>query len=364
MDTLEEGKKNKRAAKIVGTVFGNSALILFTTVLVFVAFLAGVIMVLTHGPSERARYIFVHSCNETSALKFLPYWFMDDVTVDDILAPQVDTDNYVALGYRPSDESVADIGSEESALSLGEVQEDSADEGFVDGIRIEDIFGETFRGKMMLVKDPSRITVGVLGGYSADGYGKYLYKFIEDYGAIGGINGGGFADEEGKGNGGCPDGFVIKDGKIIYGENVGVCNNFVGFDADHNLMLRSCSAKQALAAGAVEGFTFEMGSVLVRDGNPAKKLGGGYNPRTAIGQTEDGTILLVVIEGRHAASLGATRDDLVKIMVDYGAVNATMLDGGSSAEMRYDGEQLTRGSGLIGMRGLPNAVLIMPEDND
>ena len=97
----------------------------------------------------------------------------------------------------------------------------------------------------------------------------------------------------------------------------------------------------------VEGFSFTMGNVLIKDGVEAVRLGGGYNPRAAIGQTEDGMIILLVIEGRTAASLGATRDDLVKIMSEYGAVNASMLDGGSSAEMRYNGEQLTRGSGLI-----------------
>ena len=368
MDNLAERKVNRNAGKVVGAVFGNGALLLVTTVLVFLVFLVGVILVLTHGPSERAKYIFVNSCNETSALKFLPHWFLSDAEVEGLLASQSYTDTYVALGYRPDDNNVADIGEEQAALSMGDSEgaavEGTADDGFVDGIKIEDVTGETYRGKMMLIKDPSRVTIGVLGGYSENGYGKFLYKFIEDYGAIGGVNGGGFADDEGKGKGGCPDGFVIKNGKIVYGENVGYCHNFVGFDADHNLMLRSCSARQAINDGAVEGFTFEMGSVLIRDGNPSKKLGGGYNPRTAIGQCEDGTILLCVIEGRHAASLGATRDDLVSIMTDYGAVNATMLDGGSSAEMRYDGEQLTRGSGLIGMRGLPNAVLVMPEDAD
>ena len=368
MSEVNEKKVNRSAGKVVGAVFGNGALLLLTTFLVFLTFLVGVILVLTHGPSERAKYIFVNSCNETSALKFLPGWFLSDAEVEKLLTPEGYTDTFVELGYKPDNVNIADIGEEQIALSEGDTEgaamEGIADDGFVDGIKIEDVTGETFRGKMMLVKDPSRVTIGVLGGYSEGGYGKYLYKFIEDYGAIGGVNGGGFADDEGKGKGGCPDGFVIKDGKIIYGENVGYCHNFVGFDSDHNLMLRSCNAKQALNDGAVEGFTFEMGSVLIRDGSPSKKLGGGYNPRTAIGQCEDGTILLCVIEGRHAASLGATRDDLVTIMTEYGAVNATMLDGGSSAEMRYDGEQLTRGSGLIGMRGLPNAVLVMPEDED
>jgi exopolysaccharide biosynthesis protein len=355
--------KQKRTGRVVGAVFGNSALVLFTTFAMFIVFLVAVILVLTHGPSSRAKYIFVNSCNETSALKFLPYWFMNDDEVRELLAPLQTADDFEPLDYRVGEEVVPASESTSNAEATNATG-DVADDGFVDGIKVEDVTGDTFRGKIMLIKDPSRITVGVLGGYSEDGYGKYLYKFIEDYGAIGGINGGGFADVDGKGHGGCPDGFVIKNGKIIYGEDLGVCNNFVGFDADHNLMLKSCTAKQAINAGAVEGFTFEMGSVLVRDGKPAKKLGGGYNPRTAIGQCEDGTVLLLVIEGRHAASLGATRDDLVKIMTDYGAVNATMLDGGSSAEMRLDGEQLTRGSGLIGMRGLPNAILIMPEGTE
>lgn len=356
---MEENARETKKIKVIrvlGAVLGNSALILFTTLAVALLFVVSVILILTHGPSSQAKYIFVNSCHETSALKFLPYWFLNDDEVDRLLLPISEDDGYVELGYGP--ETAAAPGGAESEGVFPPTEED---EGFKDGIKIEDVYGDTYRGKVMLIKDPSRITFGVLSSYSADGYGKYLYKFIEDTGAIGGVNGGGFADEEGKGHGGCPDGFIIKNSKIIYGEDLGVCNNFIGFDKDHKLLLKSCTAKQALNAGAVEGFTFEMGSVLIRDGNPARKLGGGYNPRTAIGQKADGTIILVVIEGRHAASLGATRDDLVKIMEDYEAENATMLDGGSSAEMRYDGEQLTRGSGIIGMRPLPNAVLVMPE---
>ena len=348
--------KNIKVIRILGAVLGNSALILVTTLAIALLFVVSVILILTHGPSSQAKYIFVNSCHETSALKFLPYWFLNDDEVDRLLLPISEDDGYRELGYGP--EAVENTGENETAEVFLPADED---DGFMDGIKIEDVYGDTYRGKVMLIRDPERVTFGVLNSYSEDGYGKYLYKFIEDTGAIGGVNGGGFADEEGRGHGGCPDGFVIKDGKIIYGADLGVCNNFIGFDKDHKLLLKSCTANQALNAGAVEGFTFEMGSVLIRDGNPARKLGGGYNPRTAIGQRADGTVILVVIEGRHAASLGATRDDLVKIMEYYEAENATMLDGGSSAEMRYDGEQLTRGSGIIGMRPLPNAVLVMPE---
>ena len=46
-------------------------------------------------------------------------------------------------------------------------------------------------------------------------------------------------------------------------------------------------------------------------------------------------------------------------MYENGAVNASNLDGGSSSLMYYQGEQVTQGSNLIGMRPLPTAILVM-----
>ena len=59
----------------------------------------------------------------------------------------------------------------------------------------------------------------------------------------------------------------------------------------------------------------------------------GYNPRTASGQRADGTVLLLCIDGRQAGSLGATYADIIDVMVEYGAVNACNLNGGSSTVM-------------------------------
>jgi len=61
----------------------------------------------------------------------------------------------------------------------------------------------------------------------------------------------------------------------------------------------------------------------------------GYNPRTAIGQRADGAILFVCIDGRQTSSLGGTYGDIIDIMVEFGAVNACNLDGGSSTVMLY-----------------------------
>ena len=70
-------------------------------------------------------------------------------------------------------------------------------------------------------------------------------------------------------------------------------------------------------------------------------MGSGLNPRTAIGQRADGSILLLVTDGRGASShLGASASDLINVMMEYGAVNAANLDGGSSSCMYYDGDYL------------------------
>jgi hypothetical protein len=47
-------------------------------------------------------------------------------------------------------------------------------------------------------------------------------------------------------------------------------------------------------------------------------------------------------------------------MVEYGAINAANLDGGSSSTMIYEGEQITRGSTLVGARRLATAILVLP----
>ena len=67
------------------------------------------------------------------------------------------------------------------------------------------------------------------------------------------------------------------------------------------------------------------------------------NPRTAIGQRADGTVIFVVVDGRQGGSLGATYADLIDIMVEYGAVNACNMDGGSSSIMSTIGAALFAG---------------------
>ena len=87
----------------------------------------------------------------------------------------------------------------------------------------------------------------------------------------------------------------------------------------------------------------------------------GVNPRTAIGQRSDGAVLLLVIDGRQVISMGATYQDLVDIFLEYGAVNACNLDGGSSTLMWFDGGYVNNCASVVGIRPVPTTFIVLKE---
>ena len=101
-------------------------------------------------------------------------------------------------------------------------------------------------------------------------------------------------------------------------------------------MAKDLTRTEADALGIRDGCEF--GPALIINGEinqAAYEKNSGMNPRTAIGQRADGTVIFVVVDGRQSGSLGATFGDMIDIMVEYNAVNACNMDGGSSAIMLY-----------------------------
>ena len=102
--------------------------------------------------------------------------------------------------------------------------------------------------------------------------------------------------------------------------------------------------------------------LLVKDGKLTGQCNSacGRQPRTAVGVTADGRILLVVIDGRQTRwSLGPTMNELARIMRDLGAVDALNLDGGGSSSMVVEGEVVNRPSDGH-ERSIANAIVILP----
>ncbi len=60
------------------------------------------------------------------------------------------------------------------------------------------------------------------------------------------------------------------------------------------------------------------------------------HPRTAMGLTAAGELLLVTADGRTSAGDGLTTDQMAQLMIDLGCVDAVNLDGGGSTTMVVD----------------------------
>lgn len=225
------------------------------------------------------------------------------------------------------------------------------------GITTEDITGPTFKGKVMLIKDPKRIKVAVTKDLGVKG--EKVSDLVKDMGAIAGINAGGFYNPEGKGNGAIPDGLTMYDGKLVYNRAGNSSASIVGFNDQGKLVIGDMTAKQLEEKNMREVVSFAPN--LIVNGKPVISGDGvwGIAPRTGIGQMADGTVIFVVIDGRQPTwSIGATLNDLTNIFADYHAVNASNLDGGSSSEMVYQGKVLNRPCDVLGEQDVPTAFVV------
>ncbi|MFZ3102345.1 MAG: phosphodiester glycosidase family protein [Desulfitobacteriaceae bacterium] len=230
-----------------------------------------------------------------------------------------------------------------------------------EGIIIEDIQGRNFKGRVMLIKDPKRVKVAVTKEIGVTG--ERVTDLVRDAGAIAGINAGGFYDPNGKGNGAFPDGITIHKGQTVHTNAGDAAVSIVGLDEKGKLILEDLTEAQIKEKNIQEAVTFY--PILIRNGKPAVSGDGGMGiaPRTGIGQTADGTIIFVVIDGRQPTwSLGATISDLMNVFLDYHATNAINLDGGSSSELVYNGKVMNRLWNIFGERYIPTAFVVMPKD--
>ena len=353
-------KKSKKKHPI-RTFIARFFIVFFSTLLMIVAALYLLMLVIAKGPSPTAQKLFVCSVQETSAIKFLANWYYSDEQIAEFVGTGRDNATDEA-----TDTTLIQIDSDvthESNDTAGDSPEDSgSDEPAAqeEPLSVIDISGSTYKGKLMLIRDPSRVFVGISGPYGSEYAGRTVMDMMNSYGAVAATNAGGFEDLNGVGNGGTPLGLVISEGELRYG-NLGWSYDVIGFDSNNILHCGKMTGQQALDNGIRDAVCF--GPMLIVNGKPqnmTESLGGGFNPRSAIGQASDGTVLLLVIDGRQANSLGATYDDLITIMQQYGAVNAANLDGGSSAHMIYNGEVITTCSSLYGPRRMPTCILVRP----
>lgn len=320
--------------KIFGRILLTIVIFLFT----FAAVVFGAVFIVLKGPSKKAADLLTMSLRETSALYWIPniFYSKDEIKI-------IVDNNTISQNKENTNTNLIDTTNTSNS-----------------DIETFEISGSTYVGDVMLIKDPSRVFVGDKGPYDGSP-GETVDVIAQRYGAIAGINGGGFYDKNGQGNGGTPDGFVISGGEFRYG-NKGNSYSAIGLTTDNKLMLGFMTGQEAIDMGLRDCVCVQVSyaPVLIVNGQEQELYGagGGLNPRTAIGQAADGTIIFVTTDGRQANSLGATFSDMIQIMKKYGAVNAASLDGGSSTQLFYKDRFLNTPYNLTGPREVANAFLV------
>ncbi len=243
-------------------------------------------------------------------------------------------------------------GSEELPFNIVEII------GEEEGLTVARIQGKRYKGFVAIVEDPLRLTVGVCPYFSNEGRGRTVKEMVEEFGAVLGINGGGFADPNGNGTGAMPTGNVISGGVVRYAGG----GPTVGMDAAGRLYAGEYTSAACRELGLQWAVSY--GPTLISDGQIRPGLSNNLEePRTAVGQREDGTVILLNIQGRQASALGVTCQELADILFGMGCINAGNLDGGASADMFYNGDYVNICNTSGGPRPMPTTVLVMPLAN-
>lgn len=344
LDVNDNGRDTKGTAKKVFKAIGKVMLTLLVTVVITVGGIYALMCVLVYGPSKTAQEQFIMSLRETSAIGFIANWFFTEDEVKEIIRKNSikDTDEI-------TDTKLVTVVSNNVTGNDSTTQD----------IEVIDIKGKTYRGKLMIVRDPSRVFVGTVPSFH-EGDGKVVSKIAAQYDAVAGINGGEFVDGDLTYTA-MPIGLVMTNGNIVNGDRT-TRWHVTGFTKDNILVVGNMTGQQAIDMGMRDcvSIRYDIGPFLIVNGESqdVAGIGGGVNPRTAIGQRADGAVLLLAVDGRQANTLGASYADLIYIMQKYGAVNASAMDGGTSTQMYYNGEVINTPYSPTGPRQCPTAFLV------
>ena len=370
-DEFEEEKRSKSA--ILFCAIRRFLLTLFVVIGLLAVGLYMVLNLIFNGPSPTARDALTMSLSEASGTKWVPGLFLDDQLVEEIR--RGDTTLLI------EDEATADLPPIEINTDTSLTANSDEWKDCPDGIRIEKVSGDTYNAYVMLVRDPSKVYLATsTKRFSRNIPGKRITEQIEIEGAIAAVNAGAFYDNgtSDPDVGSIPQGLTVSQGKVVWDSGKAPEKGFAGFNQDNVLVVADTMTEEDVQRlGIRDGCSF--GPVLIQNGAiryEAYNSASGYNPRTAIGQRADGSVILLCIDGRQSQSIGGTYADIIDIMVEYGAVNACNLDGGSSTTMLYRDETGRYGTaGQVHMinnysllqsqpRKMPTFIMVRPDGEE
>ena len=319
--------------------------------------LDGLILIQT----DSFKTFWIPTAMTTMSHKYLAYTLYSEDTVNKVMS-----ENYIELSTEVMNLDDIVIGSSEGITHYTSKYEEelfTKDPGN-EVYKTIRIIEPKYKGWLIAIYDPTDVTLAVSSKLGKAG--QSVNTLVKNNDGLVGINGGGFEDLDGWGNGSIPYGAIIQNGKLIW-NHAGGSGGLIGFTKDHKLYLTNDNPEKAILDGVVEAVEF--GPNLIVNGKTAKIHGdGGWGtaPRSVIAQRKDGVVLFLIIEGRLPGySTGATMNDVIDILLRYKAYNAANLDGGASSTMSIEGKLWNRPSagGEYGGRTVSNAWIVTNKQN-
>ena len=301
-------------------------------------------LIIFHGPFTNVKKTIVDASMTTLSHQWIAKLFLSDVEI-----AKIQSEDTVQTMQQGNDNLIKFINSHDNSVERYNVS---------NGIK--------FTGYVLIIKDPTRVKVGYSNKLGTQG--ELTSQIAQDNSAIAAINAGGFSDSSSTnaqwtGTGGKPTGIIMSNGVIKFNDITNP-NKKVDVTAITNkaqLLVGPYSLNDLKKLSVTDAVSF--GPALVVNGEGTIKSGdGGWGiaPRTAIGQRSDGAIILLAIDGRTTKSLGASLEDVQNIMLQYGAYNASNLDGGSSTTMYNNGSIINNPCNALGERTVPSAFIVKP----
>ena len=301
-------------------------------------------LIIFHGPFTNVKKTIVDASMTTLSHQWIAKLFLSDAEIQ-----KIRSEDTVQIVHQGNNSLIKFINAHDNSIERYNISN-----------------GRKFTGYVLIIKDPTRVKVGYSNKLGTQG--ELTSQIAQDNGAIAAINAGGFSDSSSTnakwtGTGGKPMGLIMSKGNIKF-------NDITDFDKKvevtaitnkAQLLVGPHSLNDLKMLGVTNAVSF--GPALVVNGKGTIKSGdGGWGiaPRTAIGQRSDGAIILLAIDGRTTKSLGASLKDVQNIMLQYGAYNASNLDGGSSTTMYDNGSIINNPCDALGERAVPSAFIVNP----
>ncbi len=148
------------------------------------------------------------------------------------------------------------------------------------------------------------------------------------------------------------------------------CNGVICFkDGSFTILpYGSSTTSTQLATWGKNYDSFVVGGPIIRRNGTSQNpyVGGegfyGPHPRTMLGKCADGTVYMVVMEGRMDGASGFSLANMVSLAEDFGMTDAINLDGGGSSTLWVSGAGVINRTSDGSVRKVPNIIIATPKE--